>query len=243
MYSHPLAYKRARRTATNVLAGDFDPRPTRDVLTSVLNIGSYASEKDEEARRLRREEKKKEKEKRREKVAADKAPETDSATSGAPLPQAPQNTTMPAPPPRQSQPHSFWRSSNTSRAPSDRPTIQIATLQRPRSVTPPPMPSSPQSTPGPSSPGGTSRTSSKRPHTPDDDEDLNSSFMASLLPRQRKKRYAARKGWKGWVEVDEDETPTSDKLIKLDSVSVLKERRTRSGKSFDAIGLGKDTWV
>jgi hypothetical protein len=41
----------------------------------------------------------------------------------------------------------------------------------------------------------------------------------------------------------EGSPPPSEKLINLDAVKVLEERRTRSGKSFDAIGLGKDSWV
>ena len=59
-------------------------------------------------------------------------------------------------------------------------------------------------------------------------------------PKQKKKRVAARKGWKGWVE---GSPPPSGKLINLDFVPVLTERKTRSGKSFDAIGVGKDGWV
>jgi hypothetical protein len=51
---------------------------------------------------------------------------------------------------------------------------------------------------------------------------------------------AVKKGWKGWVE---GSPPPSEKLINLDAVPVLQERRTRSGKSFDAIGVGKEGWV
>ena len=58
--------------------------------------------------------------------------------------------------------------------------------------------------------------------------------------KERKKRIAARKGWKGWVE---GSPPPSEKLINLDQVTVLAERKTRSGKSFDAIGAGRDGWV
>lgn len=59
-------------------------------------------------------------------------------------------------------------------------------------------------------------------------------------PRPRKKRPAVRKGWKGWVE---GSPPPSEKLINLDVVTVLSERKTRSGKNFDAIGVGKEGWV
>ena len=52
---------------------------------------------------------------------------------------------------------------------------------------------------------------------------------------------AHRKGWKGWVE---GSPPPSQKLINLDVVDVIPgERKTRSGKSFDAISMGKDNWV
>jgi hypothetical protein len=105
------------------------------------------------------------------------------------------------------------------------------------------MVSSP-STPGPSISSGTSRTSSKRPHTPDDHEDIQRRLHdgPKYQPPQhpRRKRVAVKKGWKGWVE---GSPPPSEKLINLDAVPVLQERRTRSGKSFDAIGVGKEGWV
>ena len=52
--------KRMRRTATAVLAGQFDPRPARDVLTSLLNgVGPYRPiEGEEEEKRLKRRERK-----------------------------------------------------------------------------------------------------------------------------------------------------------------------------------------
>ncbi|THH04647.1 hypothetical protein EW145_g5364 [Phellinidium pouzarii] len=87
--------------------------------------------------------------------------------------------------------------------------------------------------------------SSKRPHTPEDgfsllDEPIMRASSPSTARRIRKKRSAARKGWKGWVE---GSPPPSDKLINLDSAPVMVERRTRSGKNFDAISEGTDTWV
>jgi hypothetical protein len=135
------------------------------------------------------------------------------------------------------QPSSFWRAHGSSY----RPTIHIATMQRSVSVTPPPMASSPQSTPEPSISSATSRTSSKRPRTPADDyPDSETLSHYRSAPQPRKKRIAVKKGWKGWVE---GSPPPSEKLINLDAVPVLQERRTRSGKSFDAIGVGKDGWV
>ena len=109
------------------------------------------------------------------------------------------------------------------------------------------MPSSPPGTPGPSISSRTS-ASSKRPYTPDDGEDIdgrNQSILSATpepnRPRkERKKREASKKGWKGWVE---GSPPPSEKLINLDVVPILGERKTRSGKSFDGIGVGKDSWV
>ncbi|KAI9567536.1 hypothetical protein HD554DRAFT_2107944 [Boletus coccyginus] len=237
---HP--YKRQRRTATTVLAGDFDLRPARDVLTSLLNgVGPYKEvEKDESGHRSRKRERKERDREKRKKAAAnvpEKKPTVESTTRSTPA--------LPVPPaPSQSvsapviQPSSFWRARGTSH----RPTIYIATMQRSVSVTPPPMASSPRSTPGPSDWSSTSRTSSKRPRTPDDDSDATEPAVATTPTPQapRKKRVAVKKGWKGWVE---GSPPPSEKLINLDAVPILQERRTRSGKSFDAIGVGKDSWV
>ncbi|KAI9509263.1 hypothetical protein F5148DRAFT_1283149 [Russula earlei] len=232
-------YKRRRRTATSVLAGDFDPRPQRDVLTSLLNgVPRYSLVESavDLKRESRRDKKSRESVKKRAKSAQD---EPVNGPSGAHHDIVPPiaDTTL----------HStdFLFDPPSSSAWGSRPVLRLATTQRSVSVTPPPMPSSPPTTPGPSISSSTSRTSSKRPHTPDDDSDFDESHtpmedQARQLPRPRKKRPAARKGWKGWVE---GSPPPSEKLIKLDDVQVLEERRTRSGKSFDAIGLGKDSWV
>ncbi|KAH7908381.1 hypothetical protein BJ138DRAFT_1128507 [Hygrophoropsis aurantiaca] len=235
----PPAFKRQRRTATSVLAGDFDLCPARDVLTSLLNgVGPNKDvEKDEETRKIKKKERKERDKEKRRANASGKAPE-------APLRTLPEPLVIPIPsPPAQPaapimQPSSFWRAHGTL----NRPTIHIATMQRSLSITPPPMASSPQSTPGPSTSSTTSRTSSKRPHTPDEYEYDTPAVASSPLaqPVPKKKRIAVKKGWKGWVE---GSPPPSEKLINLDAVPVLQERRTRSGKSFDAIGVGKDGWV
>ncbi|PFH49877.1 hypothetical protein AMATHDRAFT_75944 [Amanita thiersii Skay4041] len=240
-------HKRIRRSATAVMAGIFDVRPPRDVLTSLLNgVAPYkAVEKDEVSRRNRRKEKRDRERQRKEQKAATvaaavtrpklkEAPHIPDPKSDAMIDSKPAASSS-APPRAQHPPttaaSSFWRA---------RPAIHIATMQRSVSVTPPPI-SSPlprastsTSTPGPSC---SSRTSSKRPRTPDDDE---LSLAPPSLPRPRKKRIAVKKGWKGWVE---GSPKPSDKLINLDAVPVLHERRTRSGKNFDAIGVGKDSWV
>ncbi|KAF8345269.1 hypothetical protein F5887DRAFT_967442 [Amanita rubescens] len=226
--------KRMRRNATAVMAGAFDPRPSRDALTSLLNgVGPYkVVEKDDETRRNRRRERRERKRpqakaRQKELIAEGKSDAVSSAqvaSSSAP-PKMQTSTTSAS---------SFWRA---------RPAIHIATMQRSVSVTPPPTSSPPPfaststSTPAPSTSLGTSRTSSKRPHTPDEEQKFD---PLSLETRPRKKRVAVRKGWKGWVE---GSPPPSEKLINLDAVPVLQERRTRSGKSFDAIGVGKDNWV
>jgi hypothetical protein len=231
-------HKRRRRTATSVFAGDFDPRPPRDVLTSLLNgVPRYALvESGEDLKRERRRDKKaRERVKKRAKSAHD---EPVNGELGAHLDIVPPIADTPL------HPKDFLFEPSSSSAWGSRPVLHLATTQRSVSVTPPPMPSSPPTTPGPSISSSTSRTSSKRPHTPGDDSDLDDSHSTNTASpterRPRKKRPAARKGWKGWVE---GSPPPSEKLINLDAVQVLEERRTRSGKSFDAIGLGKDSWV
>jgi hypothetical protein len=239
-----------RRTATAVCAGNHDQLPPRDILTAVLtNVKSYKIvEKDEEMKRAKRQAKKLlEKERKRSRVGV-KVREnvsSDGGTGAIPAPtQATSHIHIPLTQTTNSAASAFWRA---------RPAIHIPAMQRSVSVTPPPMPtspvampSSPASTPGPSSSSSTSCSSSKRPRTPDDDEDLDrrhhniSSNSAMLREQARKRRVAVRKGWKGWVE---GSPPPSEKLINLDAVPILQERRTRSGKSFDAIGVGKEGWV
>jgi len=228
------------------MAGTHDPIPTRDVLTSLLNgIGRYtAVEEDEGAKQKRKQEKKEQKreEKRKLKAAArarqrellnESAQGTaDNFASTSTLPHkviaSSTGTGV------------FWRA---------RPTIHIHDAQRTRSVSvsEPPSPhfastpGTPGSTPGPSHSSSTSRTSSKRPHTPEDDELLvTEPPTVTISAPPRKKRAAAKKGWKGWVE---GSPPPSEKLINLDAVPVLQERRTRSGKNFDGVGLAKEGWV
>src|ERR1700761_1370394 len=204
--------KHARRNATAVLAGDFDVRPSRDVLTSLLNgVGPYMPmyrlDEDEAARRQRKKEKKaRERERRKARLAAMIDEKTQGTGEDAVTVATPFTIAMPQP--TAASTSSFWRA---------RPAIHIATMQRSVSVTPPPftspllLPSTPASTPGPSISSSTSRTSSKRPRTPDDGEDF-ALDMSSGPPRPRKQRSAAKKGWKGWVE---GSPPPSEKLINL----------------------------
>jgi hypothetical protein len=247
-YSHHLpakAPKRARRTATTVLAGDFDVRPPHEVLTSLLNgVRQYTPllrlDDDEARRQRKREKKKREREWKRARLAA----KVNESSLGQGVDAVP---VVYANPFSISMPHtsaatgtkSFWHGHG-------RPSIHIPTMQRLVSVTPPPfrspllLPSTPALTPGPSNSSSMSRTSSKRPSTPDDYEDLMYSILVRTAPAARKPRAAVKKGWKGLVE---GSPPPSEKLINLDVVPVLQERRTRSGKSFDATGVGNDGWV
>jgi hypothetical protein len=221
--------KRLRRNATVVMAGTFDIRPPRDVL---LN-GPYKAVE----RGARRRKKKREREKRSKSAsrALHKALLGNSnqhasidgnfaSTSSLlhPLPTASAATS------------SFWRA---------RPTIHIPAIQRSLSFTPSPTSSphpmdfTPGLTPGPSIFSSISRTSSKRPRTPADDEVIGSqSRNPSQSAPPRKKRVAVKRGWKGWVE---GSPPPSQKLINLDTPVLQQQRRTRSGKNFDAIGVGK----
>ncbi|KAL0576403.1 hypothetical protein V5O48_005592 [Marasmius crinis-equi] len=248
---HPA--KRIRRTATSVMAGYCDPRPTRDVLTCLLNgVPHYLEEdKAEEAKlntqllrrkKKEREEQKRERDKlrRRAERAREKALREQQQSISAPP--VPGSSTLPS----TSKPLAVRIPPTASSSFLSRPNIQLPTYNREQSVTPPPLSSplplhssSHENTPDPSISSTTSRTSSKRPRTPDDDEEI-----AAMLPPQeakpRKKRMAVKKGWKGWVE---GSPPPSEKLINLDAVPILQERRTRSGKNFDAIGVGKDGWV
>jgi hypothetical protein len=233
--------KHRRRTATAVLAGEFDERPPRDILTSVLNgVPAYGltDQRQSGGKRAGKQPKGLTGGKG---ADARSAPAVRSMAAVQPLrvPRAVRTsagpsavalghpTTFPLPP----------RASSTSGpvAPS-RPAIHMPSGQRSLSVTPPPPimpPSSPMTTPGPSrcsSMGATSRTSSKRPRTPDDDEDITARGGPSASPMERqprKIRSKVRKGWKGWVE---GSPPPSDKLINLDTVTVIESRRTRSGR-------------
>ena len=240
---------RFRRNATAVMAGTFDIPPPRDVLTSLLNgVGPYkAVERDEEARNKRRKERReREKERKRSKTTAralSKALLVDSNQHASTDGNFASTSSLPQPIPTVTiTTSSFWRA---------RPTIHIPAVQRSVSVTPPPASSphhdrpdfTPGSTPGPSISSSTSRTSSKRPRTPADDEVIGSQSRnqsAPLPAPPRKKRVAAKKGWKGWVE---GSPPPSQKLINLDAPVLQQQRRTRSGKNFDAIGVGKESWV
>lgn len=242
---HPRPQKR-RRTATAVLAGYFDQPPQRDVLTSLLNgVGPNKEvEGDEEVKKIK---KKKDTKKDKRRGSSARGDSHIGHPSADAIQAASSSSNLP-PPPAQSQPKkkkSFWS------AHPERPNIQIMTMERSVSITPPPgyspvnIPSN-SPTPGPSMSVSTSRTSSKRPRTPDDDEDIvevqprEATPPPAPQPKPRKKRIAHKKGWKGWVE---GSPPPSNKLINLDSAPVLQDRRLRSGKNFDAISVGKDSWV
>ena len=234
-----------RRNATTIMAGYFDPIPERDILTSCLNnVGPYfAVEKTEEEKQRKKMEKRQKdrdrKRKQREEARAANRRLQELTANPAVLKSASSIVAG-----ESFQPESSTASSSGKQV--SRPTIHIPAMQRSFSITPTP-PSSPHfiksgstgSTPGPSVSTSTSRTSSKRPRTPDDEE-VMTMRPPTPPPRPRKKRLAVKKGWKGWVEGSPE---PSGKLINLDAVPMLQERRTRSGKNFDAISVGKDSWV
>ncbi|EJC97594.1 uncharacterized protein FOMMEDRAFT_24335 [Fomitiporia mediterranea MF3/22] len=211
--SRPPPMKR-RRTATTVLAGNFDPRPPRDVLTSPLK-GICPYKRAEQADGTRRQIS----------IGA-------GAVSAGPSTATTVHGRIAAVPTVNSSVLSFWR----IRGPPVAPTRSV-------SPTPPPELSLPP-TPGPSILSTMSFGSSKYPRTPEDGLTLlDHAFKSASPPPQskpRKRRIASRRGWKGWVE---GSPPPSNKLINLDEAPVMVERRLRSGKNFDAISEGKETWV
>lgn len=230
--------KHRRRSATAVMAGTYDVRPARDVLTSLLNgVGPYTVvEENDEMRRIRKKEKKERDRERRRARALAKARDSTNRTDDrqASTPNA-SSGSVPLANPTKKSVSSFWAA---------RPSIQLTNMQRSVSISPPPCSPNehvytPDSTPGPSNSSTVSASSSKRPWTPLDDEYFVLDPSGSPRPR-KKKHVAVKKGWKGWVE---GSPPPSEKLINLDLVPVLQDRRTRSGKNFDAIGVGKDGWV
>lgn len=232
--------KRRRRTATAVLAGDFEPRPCRDVLTSLLNgvppypeLENRGWEKKRKADVLTDEttgqgaakKKRGRPRKVRRPESTPTMPPAVAALAPAPAPVA----TLPPPlsptPMRSVAPAPFDISVFGSRT-----VIHVLSQNRARSLTPPPMPSSPPTTPGPSISSSVSLVSSKRLHTPDDYPDLQSP-TSPQPPRERKRRPSARKGWKGWVEVSDDEEDTSKRIKLDDPVPVTEEKRLRSGRA------------
>lgn len=228
-----------RRTQTAVLAGEFDEKPARDVLTSFLNgVPVYELiEKEEKAlKRLNMPDKRKH-----------SAPAAELSNANvALLASAPAQAQLSVPQPILGVSRSSSALQQLSGNPlniyvaahreAGRPAIHMATAQRSMSLTPPPpngLPISTTSTPEPSVASSWSRASSKRPRTPDDHEDLAGQSVSTVAPRPKKPRTPRRKGWKGWAEV-EGSPPPSEKLINLDRVVVLNTRRTtRSGRNFD----------
>jgi len=59
-----------------------------------------------------------------------------------------------------------------------------------------------------------------------------SASAVSVMAPIRVKRPAAKKGWKGWVEVEVDDIPIPEKAFNPQALPA-GERRTRSGKQFD----------
>ncbi|KAF8916527.1 hypothetical protein CPB85DRAFT_1250925 [Mucidula mucida] len=225
MTPHPA--KQCRRTATTVMAGAFDRRPQRDVLTSLLNVGPDSYDDDEEENLVEASSSKlpvkdsfwrerwdggKRKGKGKDRAADERPRQTPFSKSATPIARmTPLVSTQPL----------------ASTSYTSRPSINVVRSGRAASRTPS---VSPESTPGPSDSSSISRTSSKRPRTPRDDEDFPMSLPRPAPPRKVQK--TKRKGWKGWVEVDAEELAPSERLINLDQAVVLSERTLRSGKIF-----------
>ncbi|KAI0047006.1 hypothetical protein FA95DRAFT_1679403 [Auriscalpium vulgare] len=226
-HSHPRlpSPKAFRRTATSVLAGYCDPRPARDVLTTVLSGVPFDKAVEEQ------------KQERKERAQAKKRTKLAAAARDPREPVAPEAVSAPPHVPPTLVEHHVEASTSWG----SRPFFHLATKLRSSSVTPPPMPSSPTTTTGPS-------ISSSHHY------DLGSDAGTLAPPHPRKKRPASRKGWKGWVE-GSPATPgklidfENVKVLKgrhtrsgksFDGVrngtsKVLKGRHTRSGKSFDGM--------
>ncbi|KAH7099809.1 hypothetical protein BKA62DRAFT_708879 [Auriculariales sp. MPI-PUGE-AT-0066] len=65
-----------------------------------------------------------------------------------------------------------------------------------------------------------------------DDEEVIRDCLGRARPPRRK--TSIRKGWKGWIEVDETQLQPPTTLIKLDApAEIITDRRTRSGRNFD----------
>ncbi|KAI0035830.1 hypothetical protein K488DRAFT_82720 [Vararia minispora EC-137] len=249
--------KKRRRTATSVCAGDHDPRPRRDVLTSMVNGVPPSPEAEmrgiENGRRglpylpVR--------------TAVESSPSGSGKKRGRPPKVRPAppaaDVSAPAPAPVKTLASVSIPTSATPKLPAasppafdpsiygTRPHVHLPQDHRSRSFSPPNMgPPSRPSTPGPSISSSTTRTSSKRPHTPDDGflipafRDASSSTPEPTIseqpmkrPPRKKRNTALRKGWKGWVEISEDEEEASTKLISSEAPLILSaERRTRSGR-------------
>lgn len=145
-----------RRTATALLAGDFDLCHPRNISTS--GVGLYRKRK-------------------RASVAVSEKASRVSATTN-------EMDTSNTHPSTSSAATSLWCA---------RPANHIATIPRSFSVIHPPM-SSPSSIPKPSSTSSTSRTSSNRPHTLNNNEDFGCQPASSVQRKPQKKRVAVKKG-------------------------------------------------
>lgn len=224
------------------MAGDCDLRPRRDVLTSVLN----GVPPNPEAENMGWEEKKRPERIIQElEVASSEIPKKKRGRPPKIRPKAPDALATPTTP-------ALGATTTSASAPVANPVISTPTPVRPlagtpfdvtsfggrtviqmlsqgraRSLTPPLMQSSPPTTPGPSISSSTSQVSSKRLRTPDD---LDMPPPSPQPPKERRRRQSTRKGWKGWVEISDDEEDTSKRIKLDDPVPVLKEKRLRSGR-------------
>jgi len=265
--------KRRRRTATSVLAGDFDPRPQRDILTSLLNgVKPYRPPmtqgelREKEARREKRREREQMEEARR----LERRNEIVTQRENTKIKTNHREKTSSSSKYQSHNAHGrkdFWsgRPSIGSDVTPDDLSDHSSYISHPsskRPYTPPDDEMESHAIDGPSHQRlDPNAHSARRPGRPakkrrshisheryglDGQPNPEMESGESHVRKEPRKRVAHRKGWKGWVafdELDPEATPDPTKLIELDRAVVLEDRRTRSGKNFDAIGEGKDTWV
>lgn len=264
--------KRRRRTATSVLAGDFEPRPPRDILTSLLNgVKPYRPPltqeevREKEGRKAKRREMEKLVEAERQRRRKDRAGQLEGSSTG-PLTGETDNWLSKNKYRETHGPKDFWsgRPSTSSDVTPDDLSDHSSSISQPstkRPYTPPDDELDLAHSAGPSSkrselttptarrpgrPAKKKRFSFHYRHHASNSQPWGDSNDDSFVRKEPKKRVAHKKGWKGWVAYDDlkpDEAPNPDKLIELDRAVILEDRRTRSGKNFDAISEGKDTWV
>lgn len=214
--------KRRRRTATSVLAGDFNPRPPRDILTSLLNgVKPYRPPlteeelREKEVRREKRREREKLEEGERERRRKEKTEQREKARMKSAFKEINGLSTTSKYFDSQA-PKDFWsgRPSTSSDVTPDDLSDNSSSISQPssrRPYTPPDDEMGPNPIAGPSKKRTHFSThSGRRPGRPSkkkrmvidvDTHNLSAEQMAALteaeLQKEPKKRVAHRKGWKG----------------------------------------------
>ncbi|KAF9043601.1 hypothetical protein BDZ89DRAFT_1059512, partial [Hymenopellis radicata] len=237
MTPHPA--KQCRRTATAVMAGAFDRRPQRDVLTSLLNVGpdNYDDEEEEnlvEASSSKlptkdsfwRERRDSGKRKGKDRATEERPRHTSFSKSATPIARmTPLVATQPL----------------ASTSYTSRPSINVVRSGRAASRTPS---VSPESTPGPSDSSSISRTSSKRPRTPRDDEDFPMP-LPKPVPHARFRKPRERAGRAGSRSMLRSLRLQRGSLIstRLSSSASVHSAVARSSTASRAVPTGRMKWL